>query len=66
MENSVAATEGKRTRKTVYYVTQKPVALKTKKEVEAFLTKQGGLRDGELLVKGAPIEAQKEQVFKIV
>ena len=55
----------KRERRLTYYVAQKPVVFKTKKEVENFLTQAGGLKEGEVLVKGVPVEAQKEQVFKI-
>ncbi len=60
-------TEGTKTRerRISYYVTQKPVTFKTKKEVEDFLNKEGGLKEGQILLKGATVEAQKEQVFKV-
>jgi hypothetical protein len=55
----------KRERRIGYYVAQKPVTFKTKREVEVYLTKEGGLKPDQVLVKGSPVEASQEQVFKI-
>lgn len=55
----------KRERRIAYYVAQKPLAFRTKREVEQYLTKEGGLKSEQMLLKGSPVEAQQEQVFKI-
>ncbi len=55
----------KRERRIAYYVAQKPVTFKTKREVELYLTKEGGLKADQVLLKGSPVEASQEQVFKI-
>lgn len=60
-----AQDQQKREKKTSYYVTQAPINFKTKKEVEEFLNKEGGLKAGQVLVKGSPIDAQKKSMFKI-
>jgi len=65
METPATNTPQTRERRIAYYVAQKPVTFKTKREVENYLTKEGGLKDDQILVKGSPVEASKEQVFRI-
>jgi hypothetical protein len=65
METQETGTTQTRERRIAYYVTQKPVTFKTKREVEVYLTKEGGLKDDQILVKGSPVEASQEQVFRI-
>lgn len=55
----------KRDRRTSYYIVTKTQEFKTKKQAEEFLTKEGGLKDGQVLVKGATVEAKKESIFKL-
>lgn len=55
----------KRERKISYFLIQKPTEFKSKKEIEAHLNKEGGLKEGWVLIKGKAVAAQKTQAFKL-
>lgn len=55
----------KKERKSAYYLVQAPQEFKTKKAVEEHLQKNGGIKTGETLLRGAPVVAEQRSVFKL-
>lgn len=66
-EKVVEGTEekGERQRRTTYYLATGVQEFATKKCIEDHLTKQGGLQIGQVLLRGASVEAKPEKIFKI-